>query len=487
MSGSTARKVQPFTISTKLSLPKCALEFPRDSCTDIPLAALNNHDLHQNFNECVSLYLAQTSLEPAEGRFKSSASPIEEVIASDDCINSNSLSRSIKKITLSNWHGKDGLGEEGIFRGHSHTSAEKNYNNNNCKAGKAQFKVFLRKEVEPKEEKQNVNSPQSCDNSLVGRIAPFVTASSAAASPWKESIKSTKPGTVVELKPCAENSTGVADLSKWSLLLAQFNCDMVQAEKWMRGKLHDLKDGCRLQEREQITQILQRDMKDFENTIIKLNQMGEQLMIQSKSSTEIERRLQTLQEQWQLLKHMAANQTKTVAGFKSLQEFNQKAEQLEAWIRQKEEKPLLAILLQEKADKVQITRQILDLKQEELQFQAVHEELNSLAQKLEKQGKSESRSIMARRKHLNKMWLQLQRTLKEHHETLQQALEAASFLQQADVLLSIIHAKLRHFYGERKQNEFESNPDMDIRDIASQCKSIPNRFLSSFCLNISSE
>ncbi|XP_034283960.1 uncharacterized protein LOC117671845 isoform X2 [Pantherophis guttatus] len=467
MSGSTARKVQPFTISTKLSLPKCSLEFPRDSCTDIPLEALNNHDLHQNLNECVSLYLAQTSLEPAGERFKR-ASPIEEVVTNDDCINSNSLSRSIKKITLSNWHGKGGLGEEGLYRGPSHNSAEKNYNNNNCKAGKAQFKVFLRKEVEPKEEKQNVRSPQGSDNSLVGRVAPFVTASSAAASPWKESTKNTKPGTVVELKPCIESSTGVADLSKWSLLLAQFNCDMVQAEKWMRGKLHDLKDGCRFQEWERIAQILQREMKDFENTIIKLNQMGEQLMIQPKSSSEIERRLQTLQEQWQLLKHMATNQTKTVVGFKNLQDFNQKAEQLEAWIRQKEEKPLLAILLQEKADKVQITRQILDLKQEELQFQAVHEELNSLAQKLEKQGKSESRSIMARRKYLNKMWLQLQRTLKEHHETLQQALEAASFLQQADVLLSVIHAKLRHLYGERKQNESESSPDMDIRDIASQ-------------------
>lgn len=41
----------------------------------------------------------------------------------------------------------------------------------------------------------------------------------------------------------------------------------------MRGKLHDLKDGCRFQEWEQIAQILQRDMKDFENTIIKLNQV----------------------------------------------------------------------------------------------------------------------------------------------------------------------------------------------------------------------
>ncbi|XP_070590319.1 uncharacterized protein [Erythrolamprus reginae] len=467
MSGSTARKVQPFTISTKLSLPKCSLEFPRDSCTDIPLHAQNNRDLHQNLNECVSLFLAQTSLEPAGERFKS-ASPVEEGVANDDCINSNSLSRSIKKITLSNWHGKSGLGEEGIFRGCSHNGAEKNYNNNNCKAGKAQFKVFLRKEVESKEEKQNVRSLQAGDNSLAGRVAPFVTASSAAASSWKESTQNAKPGPVVELKPCLESSPGVADLSKWSLLLAQFNCDMVQAEKWMRGKFHDLKDGCRFQEWERIAQILHREMKDFENTIIKLNQMGEQLMIQPKSSSEIERRLQTLQEQWQLLKHMATNQAKTVVGFKSLQEFNQKAEQLEAWIRQKEEKPLLAILLQEKADKVQITRQILDLKQEELQFQAVHEELNSLAQNLEKQGKSESRSVMARRKYLNKMWLQLQRTLKEHYETLQKALEAATFLQQADVLLSVIHAKLRYLYGERKQNESESSPDMDIRDIASQ-------------------
>lgn len=41
--------------------------------------------------------------------------------------------------------------------------------------------------------------------------------------------------------------------------------------------------------------------------------------------------------------------------------------------------------------------------QEEQNFQSLHEELNSLAQKLEKQGKSESRSVSARRKHLNKM------------------------------------------------------------------------------------
>lgn len=43
------------------------------------------------------------------------------------------------------------------------------------------------------------------------------------------------------------------------------------------------------------------------------------------------------------------------------------------------------------------------LAQEEQRFHGLHEEMNTLAQRLEKQGRSESRSISARRKHLNKM------------------------------------------------------------------------------------
>lgn len=64
--------------------------------------------------------------------------------------------------------------------------------------------------------------------------------------------------------------------------------------------------------------------------------MGEQLLIQSTPDAETMRRqLQTLREQWQLLKQMAANQSKAAGGLRNLQEFNQKAEQLEAWIRRK--------------------------------------------------------------------------------------------------------------------------------------------------------
>ncbi|XP_048339258.1 uncharacterized protein LOC125425723 isoform X2 [Sphaerodactylus townsendi] len=449
MSGCTAKKIQPFTISTKLSLPKCSSDFTGDGCPGIPVAALDNRVLHQNLNEQVSLYLAQASPEPSEGRFNS-ASPTEDGVTNEDRVNRNSLSRSIKKITLSDWgqHGESCLSEEGVLRDPVHASCERNFNNNNCRPGKAQFRF----------------SPSPISLSSVTGM----NAGCATSTPWRQIVKSTEESDVVGLKPYIQSNTSPANLSQGSPLVAQFSCDVVQAEKWVQMKLQDLKDGCGIQEWDRVPQTLQRDMKNFENTIIKLNQMGEQLLVQSTPSAETRRQLQTLREQWQLLKQLAENQSKAAGGLRNLQEFNHKAEQLEAWIRQKEEKPLLAALLQENADKIQLTRRILDLKQEEQQFQVLHEEMNNLAHKLEKQGKSESRNIVARRKHINKMWLRLRGTLKEHHEMLQLALEAATFLQQADVLLEAIRAKWRSHCGVGKQREPEPSLDQDIRDIASQ-------------------
>ncbi|XP_074899080.1 uncharacterized protein LOC142038027 isoform X6 [Buteo buteo] len=436
MSGSTARKVQPFTISTKLSLPKCAADFSGDACPGIALAsALDSHrGLRRSLNERISLYLAQARAGPAApAGQRRSPSPGEDGATDEEQLNRNSLARSIKKITLSNWHGEAGAGDAGGPGDPARTGGERNHNNNNSRTGKAPFKL----------------------------------AGALALSPQKETPKGKEP----TMAPgCGgRSSAGAAPLLDPSPLVAQFNREMLQAEGWVQGKLRDLKDGCDLQDWAEMAQTLQWDMKDFENTLIKLNQMGEQLTWQARPSAEVVRKqLLALRDQWQLLKQTAASQSKAPGGLRSLQDFNRKAERLEAWIRHKEEKPSLAALLQESPDKVQLTRRILDLKQEEQQFQSLHKELNSLAQKLEKQGKSESRSISARRKHLNKMWLRLQGTLKEHHEALHLALEVAAFLQQADTLLRAIHAKQRSFCGAGKPGEGEPCQDRDVRDIASQ-------------------
>ncbi|XP_015477743.1 spectrin beta chain, non-erythrocytic 2-like isoform X4 [Parus major] len=470
MSGSTERKMQPFTISTRLSLPKCAADFPGDACPGIALAsALDSHrGLRRSINERISLYLAHAragSAAPA-GQPRN-PSPGEDGATDEDRLNRSSLARSIKKITLSNWYGDAGTGEAGGPGDPAHAGDERNHNNNNSRTGKAQFKVFLRKDVDTEDKQQKPGSVQaSVHCSLMDRCSPFYAlAGSPVSSPQKESPKGKESAAAPRCS--GRSSVGAAPLLDLSPLIAHFNREMLQAESWVRGKLWDLKDGCDLQDWEEVAQTLQQDMKDFENTLIKLKQMGEQLMWRASPSAEaVRRQLLALQDQWQLLKQTAASQSKALGALRSLQDFNRKAERLEAWIKHKE-KTSLAALLQESPDKIQLTRRILDLKQEEQQFQSLHKELNSLAQKLEKQSKSESRNISARRKHLNKMWLRLQGTLKEHHEALQLALEVASFLQQADILLGAIHAK-SSICSTGKPGEGEPCQDRDVRDIASQ-------------------
>uniref|UniRef100_A0ACB8GA85 Uncharacterized protein n=1 Tax=Sphaerodactylus townsendi TaxID=933632 RepID=A0ACB8GA85_9SAUR len=90
---------------------------------------------------CVLNLRKKASPEPSEGRFNS-ASPTEDGVTNEDRVNRNSLSRSIKKITLSDWgqHGESCLSEEGVLRDPVHASCERNFNNNNCRPGKAQFR-----------------------------------------------------------------------------------------------------------------------------------------------------------------------------------------------------------------------------------------------------------------------------------------------------------------------------------------------------------
>ncbi|XP_072189224.1 uncharacterized protein [Excalfactoria chinensis] len=464
MSGSTARKVQPFTISTKLSAPKCAAEFSADSCPGIALASAldGRRGLRAGLEQRISLYLAQARAGPREQPRGTGTGPGGG--GEEERVSRGALARSIKRITLSNWHG----GDAGAPRDRARAGGERNHNNNNSGAGTAHVKVFLRKDVDGEDEKHEAGSPRSggfC--SPMDRGSPFgMLAGAPPAAPHRESPRSKE---LAAARGSGQIAVGPPCSPEPSPPLAQFNREVLQAEGWVRGKLRDLKDGCDLQDWEQAAQTLQREMKDFENTLIKLNQMGEQLMCGPSPGTEaVRRQLLALQEQWQLLKQTAANQSRALGGLRSLQDFGRKAERLEAWMRSKEEKPSLAALLQESPDKIQLTRRILDLKQEEQQFQSLHEELNSLAQKLEKQGKSESRSISTRRKHLNKMWLRLQGTLKEHHEALQLALDVAAFLQQADALLDAIHAKWRSVCSVGKQGEAEIGRDQDVRDIASQ-------------------
>ncbi|XP_053568714.1 uncharacterized protein LOC128658209 [Bombina bombina] len=253
--------------------------------------------------------------------------------------------------------------------------------------------------------------------------------------------------------------------------ITELSREITQAETWVRGKLHDLADRCDtspLQDWEQGTLTLLSDIRAYEHTIMRLTQMGENLTkSQTPSAETVQTQLQTLRDQWLLLKQTATNQSKALSGAKTLQEFNKKADELEMWMREKEERPSLNHLLDESNDKVQLTRRILDLKQEQVHYRNLQENINSLAQKLEKHGRAESKGTSTRRKHLNKMWLKLQDTLQEHQQTLQLALDAASLWQQSDTILRAIEDKMNMATAVNGEDS-EKHKTRDIRDIAGQ-------------------
>ncbi|XP_075195077.1 uncharacterized protein LOC142295868 isoform X1 [Anomaloglossus baeobatrachus] len=175
--------------------------------------------------------------------------------------------------------------------------------------------------------------------------------------------------------------------------------------------------------------------------------------------------LQPLRDQWPLLQEASTNQSCAVGGAPSLLEFNKKVDELEMWMRAQEEPPPLGVLLDENLDKMQISRKILDLKQEQIHYCHLQETVNKLAQQLERPGRPDSRTAQARCKHLNRMWLRLQTSLHEHEQSLQLALEAASLRHQADAILRAMEEKSR--CAEERSRD-DGLRDQDVRDIAGQ-------------------
>lgn len=64
--------------------------------------------------------------------------------------------------------------------------------------------------------------------------------------------------------------------------------------------------------------------------------MGEQLTCKlNPMSDAVKKQLAQLRDQWQSLNQVAASQTRSLDRTKSLQDFNEKVEKLEAWIKHK--------------------------------------------------------------------------------------------------------------------------------------------------------
>ncbi|XP_076830237.1 uncharacterized protein mymx isoform X2 [Brachyhypopomus gauderio] len=501
MSESIVRKIQPFTIGTRLSapaVPKCS-DMTEDYIPNAytPNRSLDNCKLQHNLNDKVSVYLGQphmcaTEIHPAKTQDTSEKCCQE--MAKEDHLNRNiasptATSRSIRKITISS--SVETTEERVILRADQHevkinSENINNNNNNNVTPDRTQLPRIVGVSCEKKPSshfkvpvllcRNSNNEPRSSNEQTKGLLLNLERCLDVQKTTV---LKSQSPRNDLDSPSCSQK-----EVSKVSKVLsdqkdsfftqqnALFSKELYKAEAWIQGKLKKLKDmqtyghACSLMDWEEVTQSLQRDLKDFDNTLIQLNQMGEQLMCKLNPSSDMVRnKLSQLRDQWSTLKRTAANQTKVISGAQSLQDFNKKVDKLEAWMKQKEKEQSLAGLLGETSDKLQLTRRILDLKQDEQLHRNLHEEINHLALKLEKQGKSEGKNISTRRKHINKMWLKIQSHLKGCKDNLQVALEVSTFFQQADNIISSV-SNMRKGLSVTDRAAFSG--DGEIRDIASQ-------------------
>ncbi|XP_061692613.1 uncharacterized protein LOC133509530 isoform X2 [Syngnathoides biaculeatus] len=479
MSESIVRKIQPFTIGTKLSVPtvhKCQ-EFTE---TYLQTQNLDNCTRKQNLN---SLYLSPqqvcahgpclvlpTSQQVAPVKHK------QEEMAAEDDLNQNvssssAVSRSIKKITISgNKKSPEnttsvGLRQRSIFR----STSENHNNNNNSGTSDHNLPRIV-----------GINC-ESIPNSHVKVLVKTKSGDDHSAMQGQNKSKRNGPtGTIQQEKDpqrCQHHTQNkeLPDVTSQSDCYTQqislFNKEVLQAKTWRKEKLQDLKDDskiqrCPLQDWDEASQILQRDLKDFDNTLIQLNQTGDQLICKLNPTSDlVKNQLSHLKDQWNILKQTAVSQSRVLGGSKNLQEFNKKVDKLETWIKEKEEEQSLVNVLGESVDKMQLTRRILDLKQDEELYRTLHEEINHIATKMEKQGKLDSKSISNRRKNINKMWLKVQPQIKKHQDNLHLALEVSSFYQQADNTLFSINNMMKSTCPSKESGLFG---DSEIRDIASQ-------------------
>ncbi|XP_064174002.1 uncharacterized protein LOC135245101 isoform X4 [Anguilla rostrata] len=466
MAESMMRKVQPFTIGTKLSVPA------GPKCTHFTESYLPNQDLQHrqpqhNLSDQVSLYLGGARLSPVAVQVsrleRQQVETAEEDHQNRNAASLSSSSRAIRKITISGTAEPPGDPKPplGIQPKSCGTPKSENINNNNNIPSKplpriigvscenkpsSHFKVLLRKD---------------------GRVGKQGLQEEGSGGPGTRTSPAFQELPKGEGPPCGHPEAPPTNGCCFTQRNALFNRELLQAEEWMKGKLQELRDTQWRPLQDGLSHTLQRDLRDFENTLIQLNQMGEQLICKpNPTADQVRKQLGQLKDQWQALKQAAASQSKAVGGARNLQEFNRKVDRLEAWIKEKqEEEQWLAKFQGENIDRMQLTRRILDLKEDEQLYRSLYEEINHLALKLEKQGKTEGKNISTRRKHINKMWLKVQSLLKDYHKNLQLALEVSSFYQQADNIISAISNKRKSVCV---RNEQENSGDREIRDIGSQ-------------------
>ncbi|XP_071037774.1 spectrin beta chain [Parasteatoda tepidariorum] len=227
-----------------------------------------------------------------------------------------------------------------------------------------------------------------------------------------------------------------------SLLYTQFTRDATEAEAWIADKKKSLESE---QDMSQIAsledkmrklqkhQAFQAELSAHESNIQNIKQKGELLLSKNhESSSKVRQQLERLLKQWNELITSSTNLGRGLEEAQDILEFNNQAEKIEAWIRDKEMMVQAGDTgkdfehcqaLQRKLDDVDS-----DMRVDELRMKNI----NSLANKLIRQGRSDNQSVQQRQEELNRKWKALQGALELYRQKLSNASDVHGFNRDVD-------------------------------------------------------
>uniref|UniRef100_A0A8D2MJU5 Spectrin beta, non-erythrocytic 5 n=1 Tax=Zonotrichia albicollis TaxID=44394 RepID=A0A8D2MJU5_ZONAL len=238
-----------------------------------------------------------------------------------------------------------------------------------------------------------------------------------------------------------------------ALLLALFYQNLEEAEDWISERMQKLddpsiQDPSNLQDKMKLLQkhqVFEAEILANEEIITAVNKKGEALVSKGHpKSGEIRRQVRMLQEHWEKLKRAVAARGKMLEDSRDFLEFLQKVDQVEAWIREKE-------VMINVGDVGNDYEHCLQLKKKLNEFRGATSgstvddahirTINTLAMKLERQNKEETKTIYERRKQLNEKWNSFHGNLNAYRKKLEGALEIHALIREIDDITERITEK----------------------------------------------
>uniref|UniRef100_A0A8D8QLB4 Spectrin beta chain, non-erythrocytic 5 n=1 Tax=Cacopsylla melanoneura TaxID=428564 RepID=A0A8D8QLB4_9HEMI len=227
-----------------------------------------------------------------------------------------------------------------------------------------------------------------------------------------------------------------------ALLYAQFVRDIAETELWMDEKQKKLdveankSDISSLEDKIkklQKHQAFQAELAANQPRITTIKEKGETLLSKKhKLSREIKTQLDNLLSAWRHLLQESSNRGRGLEEAQDILEFNNQVDKIEAWIRDKEMMVQAGEMGRDYEHCLALQRKLDDVDSDMRVDDSRIKSINNLADKLIRQGRSDTRSVQQRRQHFNNKWRGLQGALTEYRERLAGALEIHLFNRDVD-------------------------------------------------------